>query len=131
MSKDAQSSPVALRLQSGAMCAVITIALGACGTDDAGRRDGAQDGSIRVAQVASHMPVIPIARKAIERRLPQAKIADVACTSEVMYVSKGAIANCTATVDGVPSGWRLTFLDASGAHSLARRPGAPWQFANR
>lgn len=130
MSNGADSPPVERRLRKGAVSAALLLLCVGCGADDAGRRDGGLDVSTRAAQVTSQMHVVPIARKAIERTLPKANIADVVCTSEVMYVSKGAVANCTATVDDVPSGWRLTFVDASGAHTVARRPGAPWQFAN-
>jgi len=130
MSNGAESSSVDRRLRRGAVSAALLLLCVGCGAEDAGRGDGGLDVSTGAAQVTSQMHVVPIARKAIERTLPKANIADVVCTSEVMYVSKGAVANCTATVDDVPSGWRLTFVDASGAHTVARRPGAPWQFAN-
>jgi hypothetical protein len=116
------------RVRSAATCAALALACVGCGADEPGRHDGVQDGPNRVAQVSSQMRVAPTARVAIQRMVPRADVANVACAPEVIYFSEGAVANCTAKVDNVLSGWRLSFLDASGAHSLARRPGAPWQF---
>jgi hypothetical protein len=113
------------------MCAALGLTLIGCGAEAGsgdGVRDASLDGSTPVSEVVSQVRVVPIARKAIEQRLPNKTIADVMCTSEVVYVSEGSVTRCTATVDGVLSGWTLTFRDAAGGYDLARRPGAPWQF---
>jgi hypothetical protein len=124
------SSAVSLLVRVTAVFATLVIACAGCGAVEAGGREGNSQGeSIRADEVISRLPVVPIARQAIQDRLPKSTVTDVACTSEVMYVSEGSMTNCTARVDNVPSGWILTFRDADGAYQLARRPGPPWKFA--
>lgn len=132
MSGDRSSAGAPL-VRCASVCAVLALASVGCGAVEAGSPDGdaqaQRDGSFRANEVLSRLPVVPIARKAIRDKLPNSTVTDVACTSDVMYVSKGAITQCTARVDDVPSGWVLTFRDANGAYQLARRPGPPWKFA--
>lgn len=116
----------------------LALALGSAGcgyadsTDSADESGGAMVGGIKgdpVDEVVSQLRVVPIARKAIERKLGDKEITDVVCTSTLMYVSEGAVTHCTASINDQASGWTLTFLDAAGEHELTRKSGEPWEFA--
>ena len=117
------------------VCVAFALAATGCGydlsADEAGRPAGGRDAKVDWStdeDVASRLHIVPIARTAIEQRFVHAKISDVACASTHMYVSAGAVTDCTATINDVASGWTLTFRDATGSSTLVRRPGAPWRF---
>lgn len=126
-------SALALRPRVVLVCAALALALVGCGAGEVGGRDDAREAqrekSIRSDAVVSQVRVVPIAREAIERRLPREQVTVVVCTSEVMYVSDGSVTQCTAEVNDVATGWTLTFRDSAGAYRLASRPGAPWEFS--
>jgi hypothetical protein len=119
--------------------AVMTFALVGCGvvqtepprnaSADGPRRDASRqerqenrDRRDRTDEAAQPQLVAPIARKAIERKVQNKKVANVACTSKFMRLQAGFVTQCTATLDDVGSGWTLTFIDDAGAYSLVRRP---------
>jgi hypothetical protein len=94
----------------------------------AGGRDAPRERAIPVDGVVSQLRVVPIAREAIELRKPLDEVADVVCTSKVMYVFEGAVAHCTASVNDEATGWTLRFRDTAGTCKLVRERGEPWQF---
>ena len=128
-----ESATGARLLTVGLVCLALALVSAGCGTVEAGARDGdgqgRREGSVRVNEVMSQLRVVPIALEAIQKASPKKKVTDVRCTSDVMYVSEGSVAQCSARLDGVASGWTLTFRDPTGDHRLTRRPGPPWKFA--
>jgi hypothetical protein len=89
---------------------------------DASRQERQEKRARADKEAAQPQLVAPIARKAIERKVQNKKVANVACTSKFMRLQAGFVTQCTATLDDVESGWTLTFIDNAGAYSLVRRP---------
>lgn len=134
----ADKSTTAHRRRSVLACVVLTLFSAGCAQANsvdaeqarAGGRDAPRDRAIPVHGVVSQLRVVPIAREAIELRKPLDEVADVVCTSRVMYVFEGAVAHCTASVNDEATGWTLRFRDTAGTCKLVRKPDEPWQFRN-
>jgi hypothetical protein len=88
-------------------------AVGLVGCGDDGSASSAASASSG-GETYAKARVEPIAQRALERKHPDADVANVSCDSRVMVVVEGALTHCTARIDRRRTDWTLAFRDSSG-----------------